>query len=228
MKVENAIGPTTSGWSLRSLWSFRGALRVLAMVCASCAVYIGLGTLFGHHNPNEISDDLVSALATFGAINIFMPVFAFCHAHVPFEAIEIDAHISGRGVLRALATITGFGCFVVAQYAAWWQHNQVCWAAAGAGFVSWVLFAIVYGVYVTNISSDRLASSKSVLRTGSGARTILKMEALFVVSLLLIGIASHNAQTFLIALACTTASLVCFAITIGSYRDNVELDYDRG
>jgi hypothetical protein len=227
MKVENENGTTTSGW-LESLWSLRGALRLFALACASCAVYMGLGTLFGHHNPNEISDDLVTALATFAAINIIMSVFAFCHAHVPFEAADIDAHISGRGVLRALATITGFGCFLVAQYAAWWQHNQVCWSAAGAGFVSWVLFAIVYGVYVNNVSSDRLASRKSVLRAGSGARTILKMEALSVVSLLLIGIASHDAQTFLVALACTVISLVCFAITTGFYQNNVELDYDRG
>ena len=223
--MENENGTPTSCW-LASLFSLRGALRVLALVCASCAVYMGLGMLFGHHNPNEISDDLVTALAIFAAINIVMSVFAFCHAHLPFEAAEIDAHISGRRVLRALATITGLGCFLVAQYAAWWQHNQVCWAAAGAGFVSWVLFAILYGVYVNIATPARLASSKSVLPAGT--RTILKLEALSVVSLLLNGIASHHAQTFLVALTCTVISLVCFAITTGFYQNNVELDYDRG
>jgi hypothetical protein len=219
--------PSDTGW-FETVVSGRNSLRLVTLFIAASVFFTGIGGLVKTYGLNAPSHGLCMALLSFLSIEALLLFFAFCHACMPGEVTEINARISGRGVMRWLATASNFGCVAVGLYAAWWHHDiNVAFLSAGASILCWAVFALIYGIYANHAVSDRVASRRSICGRGTARRALVNMAGLSAGTLVLVGL-SGNSVNLLWGNLAAALTMVVLAIVSSVFIRNVDLRDDRG
>jgi hypothetical protein len=221
---------SSPGW-LDSRVSSRSALRLVTLLLALGAVYLGVGSLFKPLSQvRTITDNIDDALVSFVTIDALMVLFACCYHYFPTGATELNARISARGVMRWLAFTATAGCIFVCAYACLWANDVAdAFRAAGCSVYVWVAFALVYGCYANCGASDRVASRRSLCRNGTARQALVHMAGLSMLGLLFISFAGNPTQLqFMGGICGAWVTLLVFTVTSWIFHHRIHLDYDRG
>jgi hypothetical protein len=202
--------------------SARGFLRGTALLIATSLVYLGLGSLYKHH-------DVFTASMAFLSVSGLMVLFGVCHGFTPNEVSELRARTSGRGIMRWLALITCIGAAVNAQYAAWWLGDfNLALRASLITLESMFALTVCYIVYTISFTSERTSSKSCWSLNGTARDALVKLSAISAINFLLVGLSSGTGSELLASTACAAGATVLFAVLHAILIMVLNIDDDRG